>query len=74
MERFRALLAERPGKKITFPGCLPPFEAADPPRELKALSAVASSLIAVLELSRGQEVVATQTEPQESIRLSAWFP
>lgn len=74
MERIRVLFAERPGEEIAIPGCLPPFKAADPRRELKARFAVAISSIAVLELFRGQEVVATQTEPQEPIRLSAWHP
>ena len=70
MTRIRALVAGRQGEKVEFGRCLPAVKADDPLRDLKARSAVASSLIAVLELARGGEVVATQTERQGSILLS----
>ena len=68
--RIRVLVAERPGEEVAFGRCLPVVATDDPLRETKARSAVASSLIAVLELARGGEVVATQTEQQASIMLS----
>lgn len=70
MTRIRALVAERQGEKIEFARCLPVVKTDDPLRDLKARSAVASSLIAVLELARGGEVVATQPEQHASILLS----
>ena len=59
--RIRAFVLERPGEAVAFADCLPIVPSADPRRTLKARSAVASSLIAVLELSRGGEIVAAQT-------------
>ena len=70
MTRIRALVAGRQGEDIDFVHCLPAVEQDDPRRHLQARSAVASSLIAVLELARGGEVVATQTEQHASIFLS----
>ena len=70
MTRIRALVAEQQGEKIEFVRCLPVVKTDDPLRDLRARSAVASSLIAVLELARGGEVVATQPEPHASILLS----
>lgn len=70
MARIRALLAQRHGETIDFVRCLPAVRSDDPLRELKARSAVTSSLIAVLELARGGEMVATQTEQRASILLS----
>ncbi len=71
MTRIRALLAgQQPeGDEIDFARCLPGVRPDDPRRELKARSAVASSLIAVLELARGGEVVASQADPAASIFL-----
>ena len=70
MARIRALVAGRQNGNIDFVQCLPVVRSADPLREMKARSAVASSLIAVLELARGGEVVATQPEQHASILLS----
>lgn len=70
MTRIRALAVERQGEEIGFVQCPPDERTDDPLRELKARSAVASSLIAVLELAPGGELVATQAEPQASILLS----
>ena len=69
MMRIRALVAERRGEDIDFVQCLPVVRTDDPLREMKARSAVASSLVATLELARGGELVATQTEQQASIFL-----
>ena len=68
--RIRALVAGK-GKEIDFVRCLPAVETSDPLRETKAKSAVASSLVAVLELIRAGEVVAWQAETRELILLSA---
>lgn len=70
MVRIRARIGERAGESIEFVHCLPAVGADDPLGELKARSAVASSLVAVLELARGGEVVATQTEQHAPILLS----
>jgi len=70
MARIRALVAGQP-EGIDFVRCLPAMRKDDPLRELKAKSAVASSLIAVLELAKGGEVVATQAELHAPILLAA---
>ena len=67
MARIRTLMADRPGEEVDFTRCLPVVTADDPRRALLARSAVASSLMAVLELARGGELVATQAEPQGAI-------
>lgn len=70
MARIRALLAGQPEQgEIDFARCLPAVGGNGPHRDLRARSAVASSLIAVLELVRGGEVIANQTEPAASILL-----
>lgn len=71
MARIRALVAGRGGEEVDFVHCLPGVGTDDPHRELKARSAVASSLVALLELARGGEVVATQAKPQAPILLRA---
>ena len=70
MTRIRALVAGRQGEDIEFARCLPVVKTDDPLRELKSRSAVASSLMAVLELARGGEVVATQPDQHAPILLS----
>ncbi len=70
MARIRALVAGQP-EGIDFVRCLPAVRSDHPLRELRARSAVASSLIAVLELARGEEVVATQADLQAPILLAA---
>ena len=57
--RIRALVAGQ-AEAVAFERCLPVVTAEDPLRKLKARSALASSLIAVLELARAGEVTATQ--------------
>jgi segregation and condensation protein A len=71
MARIRALMAGRGGEEVDFVHCLPSIRTDDPLRELKARSAVASSLVAVLELARGGEFVAAQATPQAPILLKA---
>jgi len=70
MARIRSLVTGQPEDDIEFARCLPAVRADDPLREVKARSAVASSLIAVLELVRGGEVTATQAEQDGPILLS----
>ena len=59
--RIQALLAGQ-REEVAFERCLPAVKADDPIRELKVRSAVASSLVAVLELARLGEVTATQAK------------
>ena len=73
MARIRRLVASQ-ASKIAFPACLPAMAAEDPQCELKARSAVASSFLAILELERAGEVVATQEDHQSSILLRARGP
>ena len=68
MRRIRALVAGQ-GEEVAFERCLPVVTTDDPLRNLKARSAVASSLMAVLELVRAGEVTATQAEREASILL-----
>ncbi len=70
MARIRALVAGQP-EEIDFVRCLPAVRTDDPLRAVRARSAVASSLIAVLELARGGEVSVTQADPTAPILLAA---
>jgi len=68
MIRIRAVMAGHEDT-VEFVRCLPLVRRDDPCRALKARSAVASSLIAVLELARGGELIAAQAEPAAPILL-----
>lgn len=68
MTRIRAVMAGR-ADTVDFVRCLPPVHRDDPHRPLKARSAVASSLLAVLELARGGEVIAAQEDTAAPILL-----
>ena len=60
-------MSDRPGEEVDFTRCLPIVTADDARRALMARSAVASSLVAVLELARGGEVVVTQADRRGAI-------
>jgi len=70
MTRIRMLVEAQP-KEVDFARCLPAVSSDDPLCVLKARSAVASSLVAVLELTRGGELAANQEGPETPILLSA---
>ncbi len=69
MARIRALVAGQP-EGIDFVRCLPAVRSDHPLRKLRARSAVASSLIAALELAKGGEVIATQANLTAPILLA----
>ena len=69
--RIRAVMAERDGEEIGFGECLPSVSRDDPQLDLRARSAVASTLTAVLELARVGEVIAMQSGENEAIRLTS---
>jgi segregation and condensation protein A len=70
MARIRALVAGRQ-EEIDFVRCLPEVSPDDPLSAAKARSAVASSLVAALELARGGEVSITQKDWQAPIMVAA---
>ncbi len=70
MMRIRMLVESQP-EEVAFARCLPAVSSDDPLYVLKARSAVASSLVAVLELARGGALVANQEGPETPILLSA---
>jgi len=73
MARVRAVLAEHPdgGELAVF---VPAIPAGDPDRPLKARAAVASTLLAGLELARGGEAALDQPAAFGQIFLSAAVP
>ena len=69
LARIAALLREAPAAGLPLERCLPALDAAAPDRPLRYRAALASTLVAALELARDGAALTEQDEPFGNIRL-----